>query len=157
MKIGIFDSGIEGLLVLKELKGNINFADIIYYGDISHNPYNAKTNEEIQNYCLTIGEFFIDNRVSLIIIGCKFATKVVLETMKKRFSSIPIIGLYDKFKISEEVISGLEENSTNNYFKKKKEHPKVEYFVAGNPEQFKKLGELIMGNKMKNVYQVISY
>ena len=157
MKIGIFDSGIEGLIVLKELKSNINFADIIYYGDISHNPYNNKSSCQIENYCLKIGEFFIDNRVSLIIIACKFATKVALDVMRKRFTSIPIIGLYDKFKISDQVISKLEEPSSNNYPRKRKKHCKIEYLVAGNPEQFKRLGNLIVGNKINNVYQIIDY
>ena len=157
MKIGIFDSGIEGLIVLKELKSNINFADIIYYGDISHNPYNNKSIGQIENYCLKIGEFFIDNGVSLIIIACKFATKIALDTMRKRFTSIPIIGLYDKFKIADQVISKLEEPSSNNYPRKRKKCSRIEYFVAGNPEQFKKIGELIVGNKINNVYQIIDY
>ncbi|MDX8335628.1 glutamate racemase [Candidatus Cetobacterium colombiensis] len=93
MKIGIFDSGVGGLSVLKEIKEKINFADIIYYGDSFNSPYGSKSIKEIQKLCLKIGEFLIDNRVDVIVIACNTATAAALETLKERFTSVPIIGV----------------------------------------------------------------
>ncbi|MGL4365291.1 MAG: glutamate racemase, partial [Cetobacterium sp.] len=70
MKIGIFDSGVGGLSVLKKIKEKIDFADVIYYGDSLNSPYGSKSIKEIQELCLSIGEFLIDNQVDIIVIAC---------------------------------------------------------------------------------------
>ncbi|WP_047395809.1 glutamate racemase [Cetobacterium sp. ZOR0034] len=93
MKIGVFDSGVGGLSVLKKIKEKIDFADIIYYGDSLNSPYGSKSVEEIQKLCLEIGEFLIDNRVDIIVIACNTATAAALDTLRERFTSVPIIGV----------------------------------------------------------------
>lgn len=93
MKIGIFDSGVGGLSVLKKIQEKINFADIIYYGDSANSPYGNKSIEEIQKFSLEIGNFLIDNRVDIIVVACNTATVAALETLQERFTSIPIIGV----------------------------------------------------------------
>ncbi|MGL5543742.1 MAG: glutamate racemase [Cetobacterium sp.] len=95
MKIGVFDSGVGGLSVLKKIKEKIDFADIIYYGDSLNSPYGSKSVEEIQALCLKIGEFLIDNRVNLIVIACNTATAAALDSLRDRFTSIPIIGVVE--------------------------------------------------------------
>lgn len=93
MKIGIFDSGVGGLSVLKKIKEKIDFADVIYYGDSMNSPYGSKTIKEIQNLSLKIGEFLIDNQVDIIVVACNTATAASLDILKERFTSIPIIGV----------------------------------------------------------------
>ena len=93
MKIGIFDSGVGGLSVLKKIKEKIDFADVIYYGDSLNSPYGSKSIKEIQELCLSIGEFLIDNQVDIIVIACNTATAAALDTLRERFTSIPIIGV----------------------------------------------------------------
>ncbi|WP_297596270.1 glutamate racemase [uncultured Cetobacterium sp.] len=93
MKIGIFDSGVGGLSVLKKIKEKINFADIIYYGDSLNAPYGSKNIKDIQQLCLKIGEFLIDNRVDVIVIACNTATAAALDVLKERFTSVPVIGV----------------------------------------------------------------
>lgn len=93
MKIGVFDSGVGGLSVLKKIKEKIDFADIIYYGDSMNSPYGSKSIEEIQKLSLTIGEFLIDNQVDIIVIACNTATAAALDALRERFTSIPIIGV----------------------------------------------------------------
>ncbi|MGL4510911.1 glutamate racemase [Cetobacterium sp.] len=93
MKIGVFDSGVGGLSVLKKIKEKIDFADVIYYGDSMNSPYGSKSIKEIQELCLNIGEFLIDNQVDIIVIACNTATAAALDTLRERFTSIPIIGV----------------------------------------------------------------
>lgn len=93
MKIGIFDSGVGGLSVLKKIKEKIDFADVIYYGDSMNSPYGSKTIKEIQDLSLKIGEFLIDNQVDIIVVACNTATAASLDVLKERFTSIPIIGV----------------------------------------------------------------
>lgn len=93
MKIGIFDSGVGGLSVLKKIKEKIDFANVIYYGDSMNSPYGSKTIKEIQNLSLKIGEFLIDNQVDIIVVACNTATAASLDILKERFTSIPIIGV----------------------------------------------------------------
>ncbi|MGL4357340.1 glutamate racemase [Cetobacterium sp.] len=95
MKIGVFDSGVGGLSVLKQIKEKIDFADVIYYGDSLNSPYGSKSVEEIQKLCLKIAEFLIDNRVNIIVVACNTATAAALETLKERFTSVPIIGVVE--------------------------------------------------------------
>ncbi|MEG0069338.1 glutamate racemase [Cetobacterium sp.] len=93
MKIGVFDSGVGGLSVLKKIKEKVDFADIIYYGDSLNAPYGSKSIPDIQELCLKIGEFLIDNRVDVIVIACNTATAAALDVLKERFTSIPVIGV----------------------------------------------------------------
>lgn len=86
MKIGIFDSGWDGLKVLKKIKEKVDFADIIYYGDY-------KKSKEEKNYSVNIGNFFIDNRVDIIIVICNSNVDELLKFLQEQFSCIPIIGV----------------------------------------------------------------
>ena len=93
MRIGVFDSGVGGLSVLKKIKEKIDFADVIYYGDSINSPYGSKSIEDIQESCLKIGELLIDNQVNIIVIACNTATAAALDTLRERFTSVPIIGV----------------------------------------------------------------
>ncbi|MGL5798147.1 MAG: glutamate racemase [Cetobacterium sp.] len=95
MKIGIFDSGVGGLSVLKKIKEKVNFADVIYYGDSLNSPYGNKTVEEIQNFSLSIAEFLVDNRVDIIVIACNTATAAALSKLKEKITAIPILGVIE--------------------------------------------------------------
>lgn len=95
MKIGIFDSGVGGLSVLKKIKEKINFADVIYYGDSLNSPYGNKTTKQVCELCMKIAEFLIDNRVDIIVVACNTATVAALDALNERFTSLPIIGVVE--------------------------------------------------------------
>lgn len=90
--IGIFDSGVGGLTVLKELQNKIPNENYIYIGDTASFPYGSKTKQTIIELCKKRIENLIDLDVKLIIIACGTATSQALEEMKKIFK-IPIIGI----------------------------------------------------------------
>ncbi|OQY41694.1 MAG: glutamate racemase [Fusobacteriia bacterium 4572_74] len=93
-KIGIFDSGVGGLTVLKEIKKATPTSSIIYYGDNGNAPYGDKQEEVIRTLCLKIGKFLYEKQVDVIVIACNTATAAALKTLRATFP-IPIIGVIE--------------------------------------------------------------
>lgn len=92
--IGMFDSGVGGLMVFKEVIKKLPNENIIYLGDTARFPYGSKSKEaiiEISRQCI---KYLISKNVKLIIIACGTATSQSLETLQKEFE-IPIIGIIE--------------------------------------------------------------
>jgi glutamate racemase len=94
MPIGIFDSGIGGLTILKEVRKILPRESIIYYGDFKNNPYSIKTATEIQRLSENIVKFMIQNHCKVIIIACSLIDGAALEYLKNKYP-IPIIGVVE--------------------------------------------------------------
>lgn len=92
--IGVFDSGIGGLTVLKELEETLKEENFIYLGDILNFPYGDKTKEEIISFSKSNIEYLISKNVKMIIIACGTATSQSLDEMRELFD-IPIMGIID--------------------------------------------------------------
>lgn len=90
--IGIFDSGIGGLTVLKELEETLKGENFIYLGDTLNFPYGEKTKEEIISFSKKNIEYLISKNVKMVVIACGTATSQSLDIMKEIFD-IPIIGI----------------------------------------------------------------
>lgn len=90
--IGMFDSGVGGLTVYKEVKKQLPNERIIYLGDTKSFPYGSKSKESIIDLTKKGMEFLINRDVKLIIIACGTATSQALEEIKGMYS-IPIIGI----------------------------------------------------------------
>ncbi len=85
MKIGVFDSGLGGLVIAKALIEALPQYDYVYYGDTMHLPYGEKTSGRILAYTLDAIRFLIEQDCGLIIIACNTATAVALRYLQKRF------------------------------------------------------------------------
>lgn len=85
MKIGIFDSGLGGLVIAKALVRALPQYDYVYYGDTAHVPYGEKTPGRILFYTLNAMRFLMLKDCSLIIIACNTATAITLRYLQKRF------------------------------------------------------------------------
>lgn len=95
-KIGIFDSGLGGTTVLKEMIKALPNEKILYYGDSGNAPYGVgKSKEEIQRLCENIVKFFIKNKCKMILIACNTAVVASLDYLKEKYKEIPIIGIVD--------------------------------------------------------------
>lgn len=93
MKIGVFDSGVGGLTVLKKLIEKINFVEYVYCADNLNSPYGIKSVDEIKLLSLKIIDFLIEQKVDMIVIACNTATIACLEYLNKESFGIPIIGI----------------------------------------------------------------
>jgi glutamate racemase len=90
--IGVFDSGIGGLTVLKELAEKLPYEDFIYYADSANAPYGPKSANEIISLSESIVEFLISQQCKLVVIACNTATAAAVYKLRSKFE-IPIIGL----------------------------------------------------------------
>lgn len=94
MKIGVFDSGIGGLTVLKNLIEANLFSEIIYYGDTARVPYGNKDKETIIRFSLEALDFFAKFDIDLLVIACNTASAYALKPMQK-IANFPIIGVVE--------------------------------------------------------------
>mgnify|MGYP003304765066 CR=1 FL=1 len=92
--IGIFDSGVGGLTVFKEVRKILPTESIVYLGDTYNFPYGDKTQDEIIKYSIKNVERLIDKGAKVIIIACGTATSQAIDVLKEKFN-IPIIGIIE--------------------------------------------------------------
>lgn len=93
--IGIFDSGVGGLTVAREIKRLLPNEDLIYFGDTKHLPYGEKSKEAIIGYATKITQFLLDQNCKAIVVACNTATanalKEILELVDNRVPVIDVI------------------------------------------------------------------
>lgn len=92
--LGIFDSGVGGLTVLKEIKRLLPQEEIIYLGDTAHLPYGAKSKETIIKLAIANILFLLNKDVKLIVVACNSTSSVALPEIKN-FFSLPILGVVE--------------------------------------------------------------
>ncbi len=88
--IGLFDSGVGGLTVMREFMEKMPNEDLIYFGDTARVPYGSKSKEIVTEYSKQIVSFLKSKNVKLIVIACNTATALAYEELKK-YTDIPII------------------------------------------------------------------
>ena len=87
--IGIFDSGVGGLTVVRAIMQEIPGYDIVYFGDTAHTPYGTKSPETVIGYTVNNIEFLLSQGASVIIIACNTASSVATAGVLERFA-VPI-------------------------------------------------------------------
>lgn len=92
MQIGIFDSGVGGLTVLKELAKTFPSENFLYLGDTARLPYGTKSPETIRQYAEQVMNFLADRKVDAIVIACNTASTQVPEILWK---NIPVYNVID--------------------------------------------------------------
>ncbi|MBA4251596.1 MAG: glutamate racemase [Chlorobiaceae bacterium] len=88
--IGVFDSGIGGLTVVRKLSSTLPNENIVYFGDTARVPYGSKSNETVIEYSIQNTKFLIEKNVKAVVVACNTASSVAIPELRKRFS-IPII------------------------------------------------------------------
>lgn len=94
MKVGVFDSGIGGLTVVKSLLSHELFQEIVYFGDTARVPYGIKDKNTIIRYAIEAVEFFKNFELDLIIVACNTVSAYALDEMRDT-SSCPVIGVVE--------------------------------------------------------------
>ncbi len=92
--IGVFDSGVGGLTVAREIMRNLPKEDIVYFGDTARVPYGSKSKDNIIRYSKQIINFLKTKGVKAIVIACNTASALALDAVKNEFD-IPIIGVVE--------------------------------------------------------------
>jgi glutamate racemase len=100
--IGVFDSGLGGLWILKYLTIELPEYNFIYYADQAHIPYGAHTPDEIIRFSKTITDYLISKDCALIVIACNTATSSAISTLRRDYS-VPFVGIEPAVKPASEL------------------------------------------------------
>ena len=92
--IGVFDSGIGGLTVVRELMRQLPHESIVYFGDTARVPYGPKSPETVVRYSREITSFLRNQGVKAVVVACNTATAHALPTLRKEYD-LPIIGVIE--------------------------------------------------------------
>lgn len=92
--IGIFDSGVGGLTVLKEVVSLLPNENIVYLGDTARVPYGTRSEDTIIKYSYECADFLLRYNIKLLIIACNTASAISLDSIKGKYS-IPIVGVIE--------------------------------------------------------------
>jgi glutamate racemase len=90
--IGIFDSGVGGLSVLREIRNTFAGEDLLYVADSAFVPYGEKSPHFVESRSLAIAGFLVGREAKAIVVACNTATGAAIATLRSRFS-VPIIGI----------------------------------------------------------------
>lgn len=101
--IGIFDSGVGGLSVLREIREQMPYENIIYFGDQGHVPYGARLMEEIQKFSEGITRFLLEQDAKIIVVACNTASAAALKYLREVFPDVSFVGMEPAVKPAAEV------------------------------------------------------
>jgi len=93
--IGVFDSGIGGITVLKALRARLPHEDLVYLGDMARLPYGTKSAETVTAYSLQTTRHLLTHDVKMIVIACNTASSVALGPLTEALAPIPVIGVIE--------------------------------------------------------------
>lgn len=91
--VGIFDSGLGGLSVLKHVRQQLPHEPLIYVADSAHAPYGGKSEAEVLARTLAIGEFLVTQGVKAIVVACNTATAAAIAALRHRYPGLPVVGV----------------------------------------------------------------
>lgn len=93
-RIGVFDSGIGGITVLKSLLELVPGIDMVYLGDCARLPYGTKSSKTIINYSIQCARFLVSMDIDMMVIACNTASAHAIPALKEEFD-IPVIGVVE--------------------------------------------------------------
>ena len=96
--IGIFDSGVGGLSVFREIRKILPQQQYIYFSDNAHCPYGEKSKEYIIDRARTITDFLLGKGAQVIVVACNTATAAAISTLRSEYPHIPFIGMEPAIK-----------------------------------------------------------
>ncbi|MGH8809437.1 MAG: glutamate racemase, partial [Noviherbaspirillum sp.] len=91
--IGVFDSGIGGLSVLKYIRAYLPHEALLYFADSGYAPYGGKTEEEIVARSLAIASFLVQNNAQALVVACNTATAAAIKALRERYPALPLVGV----------------------------------------------------------------
>jgi glutamate racemase len=91
--VGIFDSGVGGLSVLRAMRDLLPCHPVIYLADQAHVPYGARSKEEVRGFAVGITRFLLAQGARVIVVACNAASAASLYTLRATFPAVPFVGM----------------------------------------------------------------
>ncbi len=100
--IGIFDSGVGGLSVLRAIRDELHHEAVLYLGDQAHIPYGPRSISQIRDFSIEITRFLLDQGAKLIVVACNTASAAALHDLRGLFPDVPFVGMEPAVKPAAE-------------------------------------------------------
>ncbi|HSD74489.1 MAG TPA: glutamate racemase [Steroidobacteraceae bacterium] len=91
--IGVFDSGVGGLTVLRALRALLPHESYIYLGDTARLPYGTKSAASVVRYSIQAADALVERDIKCLVIACNTASAVALHALRERYAPLPVIGV----------------------------------------------------------------
>jgi len=91
--IGVFDSGVGGLSILRQIHSQLPNERLVYVADQAHVPYGSRSLFEVQEYSEAISHFLLAQEAKLIVVACNTASAAALSFLRQRFPQVPFVGM----------------------------------------------------------------
>src|SRR4051794_7555147 len=92
--IGVFDSGLGGLSIVRALIDLVPGRDLVYFGDTGRFPYGPKPADEVAKFATQITEVLLERDVAMVVVGCNTASAVALDDLQERVD-VPVVGVIE--------------------------------------------------------------
>ncbi len=102
MPIGVFDSGVGGLSVLRSIRKQLPAESIVYFADQGHVPYGPRPLEEVQAFSVEITRFLLSQGAKLIVVACNAASAAALHHLRAQFPQVAFVGMEPAVKPAAE-------------------------------------------------------
>ena len=96
--VGVFDSGVGGLSVLRAMRGLIPEEPVLYFADQAHVPYGSRSLEQVREFSVGITRFLLARHAKLIVVACNTASAAALHTLRDRFPEVSFVGMEPAIK-----------------------------------------------------------
>lgn len=96
--IGVFDSGLGGVSVLRQMRYLMPAEQFLYYGDCANAPYGTRTVEEVRDLTIKHVSRLLDQGCKAIVVACNTATSCAIKELREMYSDIPIVGIEPAIK-----------------------------------------------------------
>ena len=95
LPIGVFDSGVGGLTVLRALRQELPHERFVCLGDTARLPYGTKSGDSVLRYSIQAAQFLVEHGIKYLVIACNTASSVAVEELRRRYAPIPVIGVIE--------------------------------------------------------------
>ena len=95
LPIGVFDSGVGGLTVLRAIRGAMPSESAIYLGDTARVPYGTKSHESVVRYALQAADLLVERGIKLLVVACNTASAVALDALCEHLHPLPVLGVIE--------------------------------------------------------------
>ena len=93
--IGVFDSGMGGLTVLRALQRSMPHESFVYLGDTARLPYGSKSPHTVQRYALQAAQILVERNVRALVVACNTASAFALDALQNRYPELPVFGVVE--------------------------------------------------------------
>ena len=104
--IAVFDSGVGGISVLRQLRKRMPNERYLYYGDSANAPYGTKKPETVRELALSVAEKLVQRGIKALVVACNTATATAIESLRKRYPDLIIVGIEPALKVGADKYPG---------------------------------------------------